>query len=116
MTESQLDKLYDYTKFHIGVYTGLIAALAAVLAKITGLPHELAVCIKITLVCFCLAGICGGIIGSTISVDKDDLLRDKPVGPWCLKIFTAKGWAHLEHGCFWLGILVSVVAILTTLP
>jgi hypothetical protein len=118
MTQDQIKRLYDYTKFHIGLYAGLMGGLIA-LIKLgrTGasfFPHQIICSLKVTLFCFTLAGACGGVIGSTISLSQDTLEndgKDGRIGPFSWKWFSAATWAHLEHWFFWIGIIVSVVAV-----
>jgi hypothetical protein len=109
LTKEQIDRLYDYTKFHIGLYAGLMTALVALLTLGKGLTLCVIWPIKATLICFALAGACGGVIGSTISVSQEALMNDKRVGPLSLAWLRADQWAHLEHWAFWGGVAIAVV-------
>jgi len=110
MNRAQVNKLYDYTKFHIGLYAALMTALMTVLGMGQKTVPPEAVCyLKITLACFTVAGVFGGILGSSISLHQEDLVTGEGkvgVGPW--KILSAEWCAHLEHWAFWIGIMVSV--------
>jgi len=109
MKPAQVNKLYDYTKFHIGLYATLMTLLMAVLSLgEKAVPREAVCYLKITLVCFTIAGGCGGILGSSISLRQDDLVNGQGIGPFSLGMLPAEVWAHLEHWAFWIGIAVSV--------
>jgi len=110
----QLKLLSDYTLFHIGMYTTLIAALTSV----AHFGHKrvsdgLRICIAATVVCFVIAGAAGGAIASNIpnyanfSTYAADHLNVFGVRP-----FTYWIWAHIEHGAFWLGLWISVLGLL----
>ena len=66
-SDNQLNHLFDYTKFHIGVYMTLIGILLAVEVK-DQLPGGgcLDVIIMLTIGCYMLAGAAGGAIISNI--------------------------------------------------
>jgi hypothetical protein len=117
MSEGQLKFLFDYTKFHIGMYTTLIGAVIAFLKFTPGFtpggePWWLRLCLVVTLFCFLGAGACGGAIASNIP----DCL---PSEDFSTKELTALGikplkypiLAHYEHGFFWTGILFAAVSI-----
>ena len=66
--DEQLKHLFDYTKFHMGMYTTLITAVIGVFANenlktgyLKHLPY-----IKISIVLFLVAGAAGGLIASSI--------------------------------------------------
>ena len=113
MESKQVKQLYDYTKFHIGLYAGLMTLLmsALTLGRHEVAP-EIACVLKVTLVCFAVAGACGGVIGSTVSLNLGSIIRDEKIGPLDFEWFTARWWAHLEHWAFWAGIVVSVAGFL----
>jgi hypothetical protein len=106
--------LFDYTKFHIGLYAALISALMTLMKVGDGkhIPPGLLPYLDVTLVCFVVAGAAGGVIASSISVDYSAVMQPKRIGPFGLNGLTYKGWAHIEHFAFWVGILVSVVGFL----
>jgi len=105
--------LFDYTKFHIGLYATLISALIAVtkLGRET-LPPQVICALKFTVICFVFAGAAGGVIASTISVDYERIKLNQDIGPFACGWCKYETWAHIEHYSFWLGIIVSVVALL----
>lgn len=110
----QLKQLMDYTKFHIGMYTSLCTALIAVLGlNIVKLAiADMRPYLFTTLVCFVVAGLFGGLVGSSIPYYStfEDFSKDK-LGPWRLKIIPALWCTHLEHTAFWIGIVVAIVGL-----
>lgn len=119
-----LELLYDYTKFHIGVYLTLTSAYVAVASiKVkdggTGNPIEyletnswlvvIAVCF------FVIAGLAGGIIVSSITQftggGSNEFLAT-PLGPWGAKIhLMGRTWTYIEHTSFWLGLFAAIGSI-----
>lgn len=110
---AQIKLLFEYTKFHIGLYATLIAALMGLMKVGTQkVPASLIPYLKFTLGCFVIAGAAGGVIASTISVDYAQLVRNDAIGPFGIQVLGYRWWAHIEHFAFWIGILVSVVGFL----
>lgn len=106
MDDKRLDHLLTYTTFHIGVYVSLGAAIigATELGKL-----QVDFFLKSAVVCLLFAGLCGGVIGSTIPnhIDFESLTKDR-IGFWKLKILRVRWWAHLEHSAFWLAVVLLV--------
>lgn len=126
----QLKLLFDYTKFHIGLYTTLVTLLIALIS----LGSEELVFLQraslaATTVCFVLAGACGGVIASNIPYYTTlSAFRAASFGPrwlWKKESQTARAdtgnrgyamypslygptWATLEHLFFWLGIAIAL--------
>jgi hypothetical protein len=109
MELEQLKLLFDYTKFHIGIYATLIAALVAAREYWPGsTPHFL----KGTLTAFIVAGAAGGVVASNIpAFTSYSAFTSGSIGVWW---FQMKGdnWVHVEHAAFWLGILWAVGNVL----
>jgi hypothetical protein len=112
----QLKLLMDYTKFHIGMYATLCTALVAVLSSNQFKTNEgyefYRPYLLGTLICFTAAGMFGGLVGSSIPFYTNwDTFISAKVGfsviptLWCTK---------LEHGAFWLGIVVALAGIFLT--
>ena len=121
MEDKQLDRLYDYTKFHIGIYLSSAGGLAALIslvaegkvkqkdfATFVGMPGFLTVSFALMV----LAGISGAIVAtSTIeSPTYEKFLTDKQ-GAYGIKPFVGKTWVTLEHGFFWLSLTALVAAL-----
>lgn len=117
----QLERLYDYTKFHIGIYisltTGILAALKYKTTEKTDLLYILPI------LCFAMAGMSGGVICSNIPNYKtysasQILLREEDPEPTTVMPFldgefhslgfnlSYKNWSALEHNFFWSGCLL----------
>ncbi len=127
--DDQLKTLFEYTKWHIGLYTGLVTALIAVL-QLYG--EELTTVTRLfflaSLLCILAAGAAGGIVGSSIPFYRqfDVFMRsrlsprnswekiDKAVDPKATDTakYSGKWWTHFEHTAFWLGIGVAVLGII----
>ncbi len=125
----RLKLLFDYTKFHIGLYTTLVTLLIALISlgseELVFIQH---IALAATTVCFVLAGACGGVIASNIpyfaTLGEFQRTGFGPRWLWSKKQATAanlpnpgfamfpilKGptWASLEHLFFWLGILIAL--------
>jgi hypothetical protein len=111
----QLKLLSDYTLFHIGLYTTLVSTLIALAhfrrAKVQGALYVVLVC---TVICFIVAGAAGGVIASNIpnfstfaSYDGANLeVFGRATMPYRL-------WAHVEHGAFWVGLVIAAVGFLS---
>jgi hypothetical protein len=111
--DPRLQNLFDYTKFHIALYATLLTLLITALGYI---KLEIVVAVKFTIVCFTLAGACGGIVASNAyeSDTLDDFLK-KPIGIAFIQL-PGRDWAHWEHFFFWVGIIVAIVSILFAAP
>ena len=123
MEDKRLDRLFDYTKFHIGIYVstggalvtliGLAAAKAeegAYIAKLVGSPTALAISFFLMVV----AGMAGGVIASSSTECKSyEDLWAQPQGPFGLRIVTGRIWAAIEHAAFWMSALAFSYSILS---
>lgn len=107
-----LNLLFEYTKFHIGVYLTLSATYITLASLkinsefiISVNPMFLWAALSFTL----LAGLAGGVIVSSItqmeSIKTSDFFRCS-IGPWSWSglYFNAKKWTYIEHTSFWLGL------------
>lgn len=112
--DDQLKHLYDYTKFHIGMYTTLIAIIVGAFSSSKFLTEYMALgpWVLAGLVGYVLAGMCGGLIASSIPgfIRYDKFMRQE-ISPWDLlrKSLTAKTFTHLEHTFFWFGTTSVVI-------
>jgi len=99
----QLKLLFDYTKFHIGLYATLITALVAAREYWPARTPEF---LKMTLAAFIVAGAAGGVVASNIPAYQSYSIFTKTwIGVLGVPIMPAECWVHLEHVAFWLGIL-----------
>jgi hypothetical protein len=116
--DERLKQLFDYTKFHIGMYTTLIAGIIGIFAndKLKLVYFGMVPYIKWTIGFFFVAGIAGGLVASSIPFSetfKD--FSESRLGPWKLKVVPAIICTHIEHTAFWLGIIVAVVGLFKVL-
>ena len=113
----KLELLYDYTRFHIGVYLTLTAAY---ITAATAMDKEHLNLLPINkawmwtaVFCFMLAGLSGGVIVSSITqtpaLSVDDFLRES-LGPFALKLAPAIHWTYLEHISFWAGLFAALIS------
>lgn len=120
-----LELLYDYTKFHIGVYLTMASAFMTAIALKQGGENAkllLPVCVPMVLVAvvfITIAGFAGGVIVSSITQSKTGgsaaFLRSE-IGPWhsdkkWLR-YKALSWTELEHTAFWIGLGFAALAFL----
>lgn len=122
---NQLKLLFDYTKFHIGLYTTLVTLLIAFI-KLGPVEPDLLqqVSIAITVILFVLAGACGGIVASNIPHhNRLSEFLATPIGPRWMRFgqgrdsagservskFVGANWVSLEHAFFWLGIVSALI-------
>ena len=102
----QLKLLFDYTKFHIGIYASLITTLVAAREYWPGRTPGF---LKWTLGAFMLAGAAGGVVASNIpAFHSYSIFINTTIGVLDLPIMRAGFWIHVEHMAFWLGMLWTV--------
>ena len=117
--DDQLKQLFDYTKFHIGMYTTLIAAIIGVFANedLKASYCGMVSYIKFSVVFFLVAGAAGGLVASSIPYFKTfEEFSKENLGPWKFKFIPAILCTHIEHTAFWLGCLVSAYGLFMVLP
>jgi hypothetical protein len=119
--QKSLEMLFDYTKFHIGIYLTLSASyITAVTAKLGDSQPLLAVPQRWAFWCavgaFALAGLAGGVIASSLTQTSARSSReflDEYIGPWEVYLFQdrARYWTWVEHTALWLGLAFAVVSV-----
>ena len=121
MEDKQLERLYDYTKFHIGIYLSAAGGLAAFISlaakgkpetaflrELVGMPATLALSFALIV----LAGIAGAIVAtSTIESPSYTSFLTTKQGAYGVKPFAGKTWVTLEHAFFWLALVALAFAI-----
>lgn len=112
----QLRLLFDYTKFHIGIYISLGSALIAAAATIltadknesSGYYHDNIArfeFLSFSVVCLFVAGWAGGIIAGNLHKAKSFKdFSEKRIGFWGGELLPYNYWAWLEHTAFWLAL------------
>ncbi len=106
----QLKLLFEYTKFHIGLYFTLITLLIG-LRRFGGV--ELFPYLEIAIACFLVSGAAAGIILRHIPHFPDlNQFTNAKIGFWWWRLCKYNVWAAIEHFAFWLGVGVSGVGYL----
>jgi len=117
-SDPRLERLYDYTKFHIGIY--LLAAGAMVtIAGSAELRSFFSSLMQNRLLLWGaigamgIAGAAGGVIASTCAISGTlEEVWDSRIGPWRLRIMPGRRWAALEHTAFWASAGLFTLALL----
>ncbi|MCQ8129706.1 hypothetical protein [Methylomonas rivi] len=118
--DKQLERLYDYTKFHIGIYLSAGGGLAALIStaaegnkaefikSLIGMPQALV----LSFVFMVLAATAGAIVAtSTIESSTFQSFMESKQGAYGFKVFYGKTWVSIEHACFWISLLWLAIAI-----
>ena len=116
--DDQLKQLFDYTKFHIGMYTTLIAGIVGVFTNVYGKAQYTPMIgyIQWSVVAFVVAGMAGGLVASSIPhFSKFEDFKKASLGPWSTKIFPSMLCIHVEHSAFWAGCFIAVYGLFETL-
>src|SRR5689334_8188194 len=110
MERKGLELLFDYTKFHIGIYLTLAAAAITLgTAKFSGgtFPTLNTYFIWPAVLSIAIAGFSGGIVVSSITQTETTNVKEfltEETGPWNIKRVRVLKWIYLEHTAFWVGI------------
>ena len=122
MANDQLDRLFDYTKFHIGFYATVITGLFAVIGfAVSNSQQEVLRHILpfawVTALLVLTAGAAGGVIASNIpEYPTFESFADKTTE---LKVFGVStrhysDFVRLEHMAFWAAVLLASAGFLST--
>jgi hypothetical protein len=118
--QKSLELLFDYTKFHIGLYS----SLASLYISATGIKFAAGNILKtnrvfflIAVVCFLVAGVAAGIIASSItqtSARSTAEFLNERIGPWEVRRLRrpARQWTWVEHTAFWIGCVCAALSII----
>jgi hypothetical protein len=107
----RLKLLMEYTRFHIGLYITLFGVVISFMKYKRPELNRWDIFLVFGVICFFLAGACGGIIGSHIPDATSFRDMERPFGPfdawtWGERSFLLKpyaDWATWEHLFFWIG-------------
>ncbi len=116
--DARLERLYDYTKFHIGIYILAATTMITVAGSedqssfLDGLiKHPWALLGAIA--AMALAGAAGGIIVSSCAIARKlEEVWDRKIGPWGWRWMSGRSLARLEHAAFWASVLLFATAAL----
>ena len=118
--DKQLARLYDYTKFHIGIYLSSAGAIAALLGTektdlfLSELVAPNKTAFYFALFFMTLAGMCGGMVASsTIECASFTGFWNEKHGPQVFPrlVMYGRKWAMLEHAFFWVSLLILGYAV-----
>src|SRR5947207_1313893 len=112
----QLKLLFEYTKFHIGVYITLTGAYVALMMSEYGkhffAPNKEFAWFAVFM--FMVAGLAGGTIASSCPhyAGLNKLMKTR-IAPYTEGWgFTGRMWTYIEHTAFWIGIILAVLSFL----
>jgi hypothetical protein len=107
--------LFDYTKYHISVYT----TLGTILMGVLGLHNNItltfcAPLLWVSIGFIAVAGLAGGIIASTLP-EKDSLNEFfcQRTGFWGVHVLSGRTWTRIEHTAFWAGLIAGLISFAT---
>lgn len=105
--------LFEYTKFHIGMYTTIATIIVGGMNIQKLKPNICAPMLCLAIGFIAVAGMSGGVIASTLTqmASHDEFWRAE-IGPIHLKWFKGETWTYIEHVAFWLGAGSVVLAFL----
>lgn len=116
--DNRLERLYDYTKWHIGLYLtlggGLVAGIGYMYRDGQPFHHILkGPFLLFSFIAMVFAGIAGGVIGSSLAYTKKwEEFWEMKQGFWGIEPLTGKDWTHVEHICFWLSLSLATTGVL----
>jgi hypothetical protein len=112
----KLKLLFDYTKFHIGLYTTVATIFGGLIAASGNLPFKFNTTLLFAaVICICIAGWAGGTIASSIPAHGGYTeFWKSQIGPFRFKGPKAEYWTYLEHIAFWVAVLLAVGSIFVT--
>ncbi|HEX8161070.1 MAG TPA: hypothetical protein VF538_04320 [Pyrinomonadaceae bacterium] len=117
MEKEQVKTLYDYTKFHIGLYSTLITGLIALISFGFGEARDLYLSwIKAIIIVLLIAGVFGAIVASRIVYGKwsEDTLATESSRFWKIRRLGNIKWriadifTTVEHYAFWIAIVIAI--------
>jgi len=119
MEDKRIERLFEYTKFHIGLYmtvgAGLVALIAGA-ADVNSVFHGIVANPKLLIISvlfMATAGLAGGVIASSLTqINSFDEFWTKRQGPWSLTICVGKYWTWIEHTAFWSSIIFAAASLL----
>ncbi len=114
--DKQLERVYDYAKFHIGLYTVVLGGVVGLtftdaMKKAVPVGAAFAVLTVVTF-CFAGAGFCGGVVASSVhEFTSYRTFMETPIGPEGRIKQRPDVWLRREHRAFWTGVGVLILAL-----
>jgi hypothetical protein len=109
----RLKLLFDYTKFHIGLYTTVATIFGGLIAVSDKLPFKFHPMFLLASIIFiCIAGAAGGTVASSIpGYSSYTTFWNATIGPFRIKKLKAEYWTYIEHTAFWIAVFLAVLSI-----
>jgi hypothetical protein len=117
--DKRLERLFDYTKWHIGIYLSIGGATVTLLAsdksaQVLSFLVGSKLLLGASLALMVVAGFAGGVIASSITTCKTfEEFWDHGQGPVEWKAMKGRHWPKLEHLAFWASLAFLGAGILT---
>lgn len=122
--DKRLERLYDYTKFHIGIYLSAAAGLTTLISAASANSSELSFLdtlthphwiLAVALLLMVIAGAAGAVVAtSAIKSSSYDDFATSPQGAYGWVPWPGERWATIEHAAFWLSLTVVGVTLLSS--
>ena len=106
--------LFDYTKYHIGIYTSLGTIAVAALGLHDNVTFKFCgLLLWLSIGFIAVAGLAGGIIASTLP-EKNSLEQffTQATGFWGVHFLSGRTWTRIEHTAFWVGLIAGLISFL----
>ena len=119
----QLERVFDYTKFHIGLYTTLATIMIAAMSeKVAIFGPCTRPMMSIPIAAIVVAGVAGGVITrNTLEFRNYDEFSSARVSPFArtsskpslakLRL-SFRAWSNVEHKSFWVAIVATLLILL----
>ena len=110
-----VERLFDYTKFHITVYTTLATLLVAAASDYmnsTFVPSL--VYIRAAVVAILGAGLAAGVVAASMPEGAGKVkVWDWRTGPYNWHVMSIRSWTFVEHTSFWVAAVLALLAFAT---
>ncbi len=123
--DKRLERLYDYTKFHIGIYLSAAGGVAALLgSKDAGWVVSTLIgnqyLLYASFLGLVVAGMCAGVVATGITECRtfEEFWLKPDHAPSALPNWKASGqrWVGREHQAFWLSLILLAASVLIRWP
>src|SRR5688572_24979022 len=118
MDDKRLDRLFEYTKFRIGIYLTLGAGLMALIAVSSRSGSDLQGIVKhpswlgLAIISMALAGFSGGVVAGGITrCESFAKFWQQKQGPYGRGWLPGKTWAAIEHTFFWIALVLATASL-----
>jgi hypothetical protein len=117
-----LELLFDYTKFHIGLYLTLASVYVGAASVKVGERTLLEVnrfFLWPAVISIAIAGFAGGVVASSITqceCSSAAEFLELDIGPLWGEWWPALYWTRIEHVAFWVGIISALLSLTRAAP